>query len=128
MNKMKKATLLFAVFLASVISLAWASPFLYEWWSTEIVVTEEGLSGTVEWSGTPVVGNTLTITVTITNPTATDVTGTLTVEIYDTSDLTSPIEQVFTGDITVLLGDIWSDSYTWTAILGNYKAKATFTG
>lgn len=124
MNNMKKATLIFVVFLVSVISLAWASPFIYEWMSPEIPIVA-GLTGEVTWTGTPIVGETITITVTIDNPTASDVSGTLVVTVYEADDTLD--QELFNGGITVLTTGFTND-YTWTANLGNHYANATFTG
>lgn len=101
-----------------------ASPYI--WSSEEITVTEDiTISGSL--SGTAlIVGDFLTVTVTITNPTGALVSGTLLVEMW-TSDEASMVEELFNGIIDVLTTEDFVGNYDWTAILGTYKAKATFT-
>jgi len=84
-----------------------------------------GLTGEVTWTGSPIVGETITITVTIDNPTASDVSGTLVVTVYEADDTLD--QELFNGGITVLTTGFTND-YTWTANLGNHYANATFTG
>ena len=122
MNKKTLAVILLIACLAGII-VAWAvSPYI--WWSDEISVSED-ITGIVTAPTTAVIDETITVTVTINNPTGTPVSGTLLVEIW-TSDEATWIAEIGNEDITVpIVGD--SYEYTWVAVVGNYKAKATFT-
>ena len=110
------------IILGSICGLVVAA-LTYQWWSPEIPVAE-GLTATLEWSGNPIVGETITITLSITNPSGSDISGTLVVEIYE-NDQTTLDTELFNSAITVLTTG-YSDSYIWTANLGSHYAKATF--
>ena len=100
----------------------------YEWWSEERVIQDK-ITATVTWSGVDIIDNLQTITVSITNPTATASTGTLNIKIYDGPTTTDNIIADLTPDLSVSVAAGMTENYikTWTPTdPGSYYALATY--
>jgi len=117
-KKILKVTVIFMAFVLFV-GVVYALT-LIEW--TEVIPVIEQPILNVVWSGNAIVGEPITITVTIT--TQSEVTGNLLVEVYE-GDKTTLDQELYSGAITVSTTG-FTDSYTWTANLGDHYGKATF--
>lgn len=119
----KRATVTFLSFLM-IVGVVYAVSYV---WCGGIITVEGFITGEVTSSGTPQVDKIVTITISITNTKGFDVTGTLTVEIYESDMLT--LETTLTSNEAITVPTTgWVGSYDWTPTQGgDYYPKATFT-
>lgn len=96
-------------------------------WEKAFTISGPLLTGTINVSGVPEIGQEQTITVGINNGRTTDSTGRIVVEIRRPDE--TIVATLDSGtDITIAAGQSWANAYTWTPReSGDYKAVGVYT-